>query len=105
VYACAFFCLQGEVEEDFEAMAAAVHQLAPHLEIDLEMEVAPSKRLRPVEAVRSHGSTTGDRNKTPLPRSTRSALQLLRKRYMYIRFSHVHERVLFPRSDGGLTRG
>ena len=43
---------QGEVEEDFEAMAAAVHNLAPHLEIDLEMEVAPSKRLRPVEAVR-----------------------------------------------------
>lgn len=36
-------------------MAAAVHNLAPHLEIDLEMEVAPSKRLRPVEAVRSRG--------------------------------------------------
>eukprot|EP00967_Tisochrysis_lutea_P046060 scaffold55903_cov36-Tisochrysis_lutea.AAC.1 len=46
---------QGEVEEDFEAMAAAVHTLAPHLEIDLEIEVAPSKRLRPVDPVRVRG--------------------------------------------------
>jgi len=46
---------QGEVEEDFEAMATAVHNLAPHLEIDLEIEVAPSKRGRPVEPVRSRG--------------------------------------------------
>ena len=46
---------QGDVEEDFEAMATAVHNLAPHLEIDLEIEVAPSKRGRPVEPVRSRG--------------------------------------------------
>jgi hypothetical protein len=49
---CPPVLIQGEVEEDFEAMATAVHNLAPHLEIDLEMEVAPSKRLRPVEPVR-----------------------------------------------------
>mmetsp|Transcript_5397 Transcript_5397/g.14326 ORF Transcript_5397/g.14326 Transcript_5397/m.14326 type:complete len:199 (+) Transcript_5397:1-597(+) len=43
---------QGEVEEDFEAMAALAAHLAPSLDIDLEIEVQPSKRLRPVEAAR-----------------------------------------------------
>ena len=43
---------QGEVEEDFEAMSADVSKYAPNLDIDLEIEVAPSKRLRPVESVR-----------------------------------------------------
>lgn len=43
---------QGEVEEDFEAMAALASQLAPSLDIDLEMDVQPSKRLRPVETAR-----------------------------------------------------
>ena len=44
---------QGEVEEDFEAMAASANQLAPQLDIDLEMEVQPSQRLRPVESARA----------------------------------------------------
>ena len=39
----------GEVEEDFEAMAGLASKLAPHLDIDLELEVAPGKRMQPVE--------------------------------------------------------
>ena len=43
---------QGEVEEDFESMAGLASTYAPTLELDLELDVAPSKRMRPVEAVR-----------------------------------------------------
>lgn len=43
---------QGEVEEDFEAMAALATHLAPNLDIDLDMEVQPNKRQRPVETSR-----------------------------------------------------
>uniref|UniRef100_A0A7S4B1J1 Uncharacterized protein n=1 Tax=Chrysotila carterae TaxID=13221 RepID=A0A7S4B1J1_CHRCT len=47
---CAVPLRQGEVEEDFEAMAAAAHSLAPHLDIDLEIEpVPPSKRRQLVD--------------------------------------------------------
>ena len=42
----------GQVEEDFEVMATDMAKYAPNLDIDLELEVAPNKRLRPVEAVR-----------------------------------------------------
>ena len=35
-----------------EAMSTDVAKYAPNLDIDLELEVAPNKRLRPVEAVR-----------------------------------------------------
>ena len=44
--------LQGEVEEDFESMAQLAGNYAPTLELDLELDVQPSKRMRPVEAVR-----------------------------------------------------
>ncbi|KAL3893477.1 MAG: hypothetical protein SGPRY_014206, partial [Prymnesium sp.] len=44
---------QGEVEEDFEQIGALAAQLAPTLDIDLEIEVQPNKRLRPVEPARS----------------------------------------------------
>ena len=43
---------QGEVEEDFEEMQQHAQRLAPHLDIDLDIDVQPHKRLRPVEAVR-----------------------------------------------------
>ena len=42
----------GEVEEDFEAMSALVSVLAPHADVDLDIEVAPSKKMQPVDAVR-----------------------------------------------------
>lgn len=51
-YTAAIPLRQGEVEEDFEAMSSDVAKYAPNLDIDLELEVAPNKRLRPVEAVR-----------------------------------------------------
>lgn len=60
---------QGEVEEDFEAMSGAVHHLAPHLDIDLEIEPVPTgKRLARVDAVRPSrvdggGSVSGPRSK------------------------------------------
>jgi hypothetical protein len=43
---------QGEVEDDFEAMASLTQSLMPHLEVDLELDVPANKRLRPVESVR-----------------------------------------------------
>ena len=51
-YTAAIPLRQGDVEEDFEVMANDVQKYAPNLDIDLEIEVAPNKRLRPVEAVR-----------------------------------------------------
>lgn len=41
------------MEEDFEQIGALAAQLAPALDIDLEIEVQPNKRLRPVEPARS----------------------------------------------------
>ena len=51
-YTAAIPLRQGEVEEDFEHMSTDVAKYAPNLDIDLEVEVAPNKRLRPVESVR-----------------------------------------------------
>jgi len=51
-YTAAIPLRQGEVEEDFETMSGDVAKYAPNLDIDLELEVAPNKRLRPVESVR-----------------------------------------------------
>ena len=45
---------QGEVEEDFEAMAALAATYAPNLDLEgFDMDVAPGKRMRPVEPVRN----------------------------------------------------
>ncbi|KAL1520483.1 hypothetical protein AB1Y20_022063 [Prymnesium parvum] len=54
---------QGEVEEDFEQMASLAAQLAPSLDIDLEIEVQPNKRLRPVEAARPAARADGPGSK------------------------------------------
>merc|ERR1719469_421480 len=51
-YSAAIPLRQGEVEEDFETTSGEVSKYAPTLDIDLELEVAPNKRLRPVESVR-----------------------------------------------------
>ena len=56
-YTAAIPLRQGDVEEDFEVMANDVQKYAPNLDIDLEIEVAPNKRLRPVEAVRPSART------------------------------------------------
>jgi len=55
---------QGEVEEDFEQLAANAQSLAPHVDIDLEIEHAPpSKRRQLVDTSAAGGANAPQRSK------------------------------------------